>query len=122
MRGVYEFNFPAFIEKTAELRAQGHEVFNPAERDMNRGFYPTGLKGTNEELAELNFDLREAIADDLDFICRQADAIYLLPGWWLSSGAILEYIAARFCGIEILNTKPGDFLEAVTTMIVKFFK
>ena len=33
MRGIPEFNFPAFHKAAAKLRAEGHFVFSPAERD-----------------------------------------------------------------------------------------
>ncbi len=33
MRGLPLFNFPAFADAAAKLRAQGYDVFSPAERD-----------------------------------------------------------------------------------------
>jgi hypothetical protein len=36
MRGIPEFNFPAFHDAAARLRNEGHVVFNPAERDIAR--------------------------------------------------------------------------------------
>lgn len=102
MRGYYEFNFPAFKAAAARLRAEGHEVFSPAERDEMYGFYPAGMKGTMEELATANFSLREAIAEDVNFILLEADAIYLLKGWSKSSGANLELQAAKFVGLSVL--------------------
>ena len=35
MRGIKDFNFPAFFAAAEKLRAEGHTVFNPAERDTN---------------------------------------------------------------------------------------
>jgi hypothetical protein len=32
MRGLHEFDFPAFHRTAAKLRAEGHEVFNPDRR------------------------------------------------------------------------------------------
>lgn len=105
MRGHPEFNFPAFIQKAEELRHIGWEVFSPAERDMAEGFEPWGLKGDMSELDGLGFNLREAIADDLDYICRQADGVYFLPGSSESSGAKLERQAAIFCGLELMGER-----------------
>ena len=34
MRGIKDFNFPAFFAAAKKLRLEGHEVFNPAERDV----------------------------------------------------------------------------------------
>lgn len=120
MRGRYEFNFPAFIDAAARLREEGHDVFSPAERDMNEGFLPWGMKGEMSELDHVGFSLRDAIAADLDYILRESEAIYLLPEWWDSSGAILELIAAKFVGAKVLNVKPGDYLRATKTLIQKY--
>lgn len=36
MRGIPEFNFPAFHAMACRLRAEGNVVFNPAEKDIER--------------------------------------------------------------------------------------
>ena len=36
MRTIPEFNFPRFNAVAKALRAQGHYVFNPAQRDTER--------------------------------------------------------------------------------------
>lgn len=102
MRGVAEFNFPLFCAVTHELRQRGWEVFNPAERDLKAGFNPTGMDGTDEEMRRHNFSLREALAADTDWICNNADAIYLLPGWEKSTGAIAERALAEALGLDII--------------------
>lgn len=101
MRGYESFNFPAFREGRKRLRDAGFEVFCPAEKDELEGFNPTGLSGTSEELAELNFNLREALGADLDWICENADGIALLDGWEHSSGARAEVAVARALGIKV---------------------
>lgn len=40
MTGYPEFNFPAFHAAAAVLRADGHEVWSPAEFDLTEGFDP----------------------------------------------------------------------------------
>jgi hypothetical protein len=99
MSGIPEFNFPAFNAAAAALRAEGHFVFNPAERDNERHGVdiskgnPTGSQ--EQAAAEHGFSLRDALAEDTAFICKEADAIALLPGWERSPGANAEWALAR---------------------------
>ena len=91
MRGVPYFNFPAFFDAQARLEAAGHTVFNPAMRDVEVGFdWENCPDGSNEELANHDFSLREALGADTAFICAEADGIFVLSGWERSSGARAE--------------------------------
>lgn len=101
MRGVPEFGFPAFDAAAFRLRAAGHTVFSPAERDREHGFDPTGMTG-DEDLAALGFNLREALAADTAWICATADAIYMLEGWSGSSGARAEKALAEALGLTVM--------------------
>lgn len=103
MRGIKEFNFPAFIEATDALRFRGHEVFNPAERDIDAGFQWRGLTGTMDELADLGFDLRAALGADLEWITAHAEGVVVLPGWENSSGARAEVATAKALGLEVFD-------------------
>lgn len=104
MRGIPEFNFPAFYAAAAELRAQGHTVFNPAERDNDHhgtDISKGNLSGSEEQAAaQHGFNLREALCSDLQFICLEADAIALLPGWENSKGAQAERATAVALGLK----------------------
>lgn len=102
MRGYPEFNFPAFTDAEQALRSMFPDatIFSPARRDLEHGFDPIGLWGT-ENLAALGFDLREALAADTDWITRHATHIVLLPGWEVSSGARAEHALAAALGHEI---------------------
>jgi hypothetical protein len=107
MSGYPEFNFPAFNAAAERLRAGGLEVFNPAERDIERHNGVDISKGNKtgsikQAMKEHGFDRRAAMADDLEFIMRHADAIALLPGWEASEGANLELAAAKFAGLIII--------------------
>ena len=99
MRSIPLFNFPAFMDAAAKLRAEGHVVFNPAERDVTK--YGVDISEGNvagdEQLAahEHGFSLREALGADLAWICAEADGIAMLPGWEHSLGAIAEKSAAE---------------------------
>lgn len=104
MRGIPLFNFPAFDAAAAALRKLGHTVFNPAEHDNEH--HGTDISVGNitgsEEVAvkQHSFSLREALAADMKFICEEADAIALLPGWRNSLGATAERATAIALGLE----------------------
>jgi len=107
MRGIPEFNFPAFHAAAAQLREMGHFVFSPAEKDNER--HGTDISKGNasgcEDVAakEHGFDLRVALGVDLGWICAEADAVALLPGWEKSKGAMAERAAAIALGLEIIE-------------------
>jgi len=105
MRGIPEFNFPAFFDKEDELFLEypGSVVFNPAKRDVEAGFIPTGLQGTQEELDRLNFDVLDALAFDCDWLCKKATHVYVLPGWSKSLGAKAEHALALALGLKIMG-------------------
>lgn len=107
MRGIPEFNFPAFHAATARLRAEGHEVFNPAERDIEHHGVDIskGNAAGCEDLAakQHGFNLREALKDDLEFICLHADAVAVLPGWEKSKGAQAEVATAHALGLRVFD-------------------
>lgn len=101
MRGIPDYNFPAFHAAAARLRAKGHEVWSPAERDeQDDGFNPS----TDEAKP-----LRYYMLYDLPAVLR-SDAVAVLPGWERSTGAQLEIHVARVCGIPVLN---AETMEAV---------
>lgn len=107
MRGIPEFNFPAFNAAAAKLREFGCVVFNPAEKDNER--HGTDISKGNvtgdEELAAVQhgFNLREALGADLAWICAEADAVVLLPGRENSKGARAERATAEALGLLIIE-------------------
>lgn len=102
MRGYPEFNFPAFHTGAKFLREQGHEVFSPAENDIdNNGDFSADYQTGDEKALEANtgWTLRKALEQDTAWICRHADAIALLPGWQASKGAKAELALAKALGL-----------------------
>lgn len=105
MTGIPYFNYPAFNDAAAKLRAEGHEVFNPAEHDI--ATYgkdisnPAGDAGV--AAAEHGFDRRAVLKADLSWICDNADAIALLPGWQASPGATAELALASALGLAAIE-------------------
>jgi dATP/dGTP diphosphohydrolase/uncharacterized protein DUF4406 len=86
MRGIPQFNFPAFDAAAEDLRSRGIGVISPAEHDRAGGFDET--KDTLE-----GFDLEAAMAWDLEQV-RECDWLVLLPGWENSVGARGELAVA----------------------------
>jgi len=108
MRGYPNFNFAAFFSAEKELKEEGFDlIFNPArkdEEDYGKDFAKGNLDGNLEQLTEeTGFNLREALAIDLDWICKYATHIYMLPGWEKSAGATAERATAIALGIEVME-------------------
>lgn len=92
MRGIPEYNFPAFYAAAAALRERGFEVWSPAEHDVHQdGFDPTKDKAQ---------PMRYYMKRDLPAVLG-ADFVAVLPGWESSQGATCEVMVARACGIPV---------------------
>lgn len=105
MTGIPGFNFPAFTQAAADLRARGYEVFNPAEKDNE--LYGEGIgeskTGSVEEIKKTHgFDPRATIKVDVNWVIDNADVIALLPGWENSKGVAVELAAAKYLNLEIM--------------------
>ena len=103
MRGIRDFNFPAFHEAAARLRGLGFVVFNPAEYDEQ--VYGEGFnKSETGDLKDIpQFNLRKALAVDLEFITLHAEVIALLPGWEKSKGALAALAAGKAVGCDVMH-------------------
>ena len=107
MRGIPKFNSPTFAAHAQYLCNLGHIVFNPVERDNER--YGVNISEGNptgsEALAvsQHGFNRRERLGADLAWICAEADAIALLPGWRNSKGATAEHATAVALGLKVIE-------------------
>ena len=105
MRGIPNFNFPAFDYAAEKLRNAGFQVFSPAERD--RRIHGTELEDNasgdeKEAAAKVGFSLRDALGADMAWISAEADGIALLPGWEKSNGANAELALAKALGLTVI--------------------
>ncbi len=100
MNGYPQLNHPAFNSTAEAFREGGWEVCNPAETDIE--MYQS-VEATEEAMAANRQQfLRAALAIDLEWICTEADAIAMLPGWEKSYGARAEHATAVALGLEII--------------------
>jgi hypothetical protein len=84
MSGLPDLGFPAFHAAAARLRAEGHEVINPAEIQP-------------DQTAEWGACLRDCLA-----ALVRCDSIALLDNWRDSRGARLEHHVASELGMQII--------------------
>lgn len=100
MSGITDFNFPAFFKYAKELEDDGYIVFNPAQNDIDVHGSLEGIQKAWSE--EPKITLRQCLSDDLNWICLNADAIAMMPGWERSYGARAEHATAVALGLEII--------------------
>lgn len=117
MRGLPQFNFPAFDSLAAWLRRIGWDVANPAEHDRavigqdileTAPGYAEGDIGTWVEAT--GFSFADAMRWDLNEVLKR-DGIVLLPGWENSTGARYERAVAEAAGKQVWLAHPAWDLQ-----------
>lgn len=90
MSGLPQFNFPAFFDAAAKLRASGWNIVSPAEIDCEEdGTVALQSKDGNPTDARRSWG--DFLARDVKLIADGGiTAIVFLPGWTDSRGARLE--------------------------------
>jgi hypothetical protein len=112
MRGIPQFNFPAFFEAERLLRADDHDVFNPARHDLEvcptmplaDGFAEGDIDRVTAAVGGA-WSFATAMRWDLARI-TEADMIYLLDGWERSEGVKHELYVAKAIGVPVYKETP----------------
>lgn len=99
MRGIPQFNVPAFDAEAEKLRNAGFEIISPVDKE--RSNYNWSSMTGNEDVSEF-MDLNAALARDLTDVLLRADGVATLPGAEKSRGACAEMAAARAVGKPVL--------------------
>jgi len=79
IRGKPDYNRAAFAKAADRLRAQGYQVYNPAAANLE------------------HLPLNRIMGIVLEQLC-ECDAIAMLPQWWRSGGARIEWMLAGYLG------------------------
>lgn len=104
MRGYPSFNFPAFDAAAKDLISRGWRVINPAQMDRDIGFEPDAHPSAiTQEFLE------GCVKRDCNALLR-VDALFLLPGWEMSTGATAEKALAHWRRIPVYLYATGELL------------
>lgn len=129
MTGLPQFNYPAFLELAAKLRASGYDVVSPAELDDPED-RAAALASPNGLMSEFNSASSQTwgdfLARDVKLLADDGiEGIVVLPGWHLSRGARLEtFVAKALCGLPIyeLVYQLGENFELVSISDLDLFR
>lgn len=91
MTGIHEYNFPAFHAEAARLRAEGHDVVNPAE-----------------VVTDTSVSWEDCMRVDIPHLLT-CEAICFLPGFENSKGARLERRIALDLGMTVMYAAQKEF-------------
>jgi hypothetical protein len=102
MRGIPEFNFPAFKEAAYVLRKHKIHVVSPAEKDEQEGFDWSGTTGSQADLDAQSFNIAVTLAQDIELVAAPlCQGVICLEGWENSSGARAETAFAWAIGKKV---------------------
>ena len=81
--GRKNYNREAFAAASDQLRRRGYSVFNPAAANLEAQPLP------------------KIMSYVLMRVC-ESDCVAMLPGWWRSGGARVEWLLAKYLGLKII--------------------
>lgn len=117
MRGIRFYNVPAFDEAAEYLREEGFDVVSPPDMDRARGFNAMSLPvDTDWSVLPDGWDKKQLAMECIGAVA-ECDAVYALPNWSISVGAIAEVAFAVFCGLPVVSIHSERKLAAFSRVI-----
>tara|TARA_B100000131_G_scaffold305596_1_gene331737 strand:- start:1 stop:384 length:384 start_codon:yes stop_codon:yes gene_type:complete len=114
MRGYENYNYPAFDYRAKKLEEMGWTVINPAELDRNEGKPMSDPMAFSPETNYADHEfMRQALKRDMDALCDDCTAIYMMANWEESRGAKAEWHLAKALGLDIFYEIPLPNLSEV---------
>jgi len=108
MRGIKDYNFPAFDGAAKRARAKGWGVISPAEEDREHGVEAPADQGVLDKQKRENIIDKTTIRGDCEILLNldkgRGDGVILLPGWRRSTGARAEIALALWLGLTFINS------------------
>lgn len=102
MRGIADYNFPAFDEaRNWALSSTGYVVISPADVDR--------AMGGQTDLLPVEYAIRDTTL--LTSMIPDRDIVFLLPGWRQSVGARAEEAVARWVGLRVREVFIGGLQD-----------
>lgn len=104
MRGIEDFNFPAFDRARDRGLRLGFKIISPADMDREAGINETTPDITNPA------EIRKIVHRDLQAIAHRlraenGDGLALLPGWRHSTGGTAEVLLGRWLGLKFVSAE-----------------
>jgi len=114
MSGLAQFNIPEFYRVAAELRALGHKIVNPAERDSPevRDAALRSLTGAKSDLPKSE-SWGSIMGRDVELVIEEVDGLIVFSNWTESLGARIEVATAHIVGkpVKLLFVDRGGKVQ-----------
>ncbi len=113
MRGLPEFNYPAFHRAAERLRAAGYEVISPAEMDQEDHLCEGNVPEKPGTPACIRLYANRDTQAILSMKAEDGDVIALLPGWRFSEGAVAEVTLGLWVKLSFISAVTGEDMLGV---------
>lgn len=119
MSWVPQFNIPLFDRATNELRANGFEIFSPAELDSEEVRAAALLSKDGDPADVTSIETwGDMLARDVKLIADEVGCIVFLDGWENSRGCRLEAFVGILCNRHFGRYLAGGGIEAMHAKLV----